>query len=403
MFLRHLQLDIADSFVFVTAKFNQRAQWQISMLIDQLSHKPSKQITDTKKLIIVHNLIDVDNAEALNARIQEVEDCYGKNWRRQQEKVFVDDKPTSCYYFQSSRTNHLFLVRHPEENDGNNWRYIHNLGVIEILKVLMKGNNPRMFHLVDEFLVHASKELPKYIREWDETYAIKANEQQHRIEVYRRELSSDDPAPTPTPATTAANTTANTAAKTAATPTKPSVVVPGSSPTTPTPTTAATSPTTANTIPPRFTLHDLHFTDLGEVISEAQSRLEGNVYTCGPDPTKKWNGEHCLQVAVPGLSDISAVRLKYEGWNTIAVTVTVPQLSVQPLDESKLKTTYEIPRRELRFSRAYFLHTFPKDQPFRRPIASDGKYMTLEAGVLTVHLARENLIEETNNNTKPNS
>jgi len=247
------------------------------------------------------------------------------------------------------------------------------MGVIEILKVLMKGNNPRMFNLVDEFLLHASKELPKYIREWDETYAIKVNEQQHNIVVYRRELSDE-------------TTTTTTITETTTSMEEPISNI-------------TTSPTTATTIPQKFTLHDLHFTDLGEVISEAQSRLEGNVYTCQPDLTKNWNGEHCLQVAVPGLSDLSAVRLKYEGWNTVAVTVTIPQLSVQPLDVSKLKATYEIPRRELRFGRAYFVHTFPKDQPFRRPTSTDGKFMTLEGGILTVHLARENLIEETKTNS----
>jgi len=43
LFLRHIQLEIAEKFVFVSSKFNQKSQWNIQKLINQLNHKPEKK------------------------------------------------------------------------------------------------------------------------------------------------------------------------------------------------------------------------------------------------------------------------------------------------------------------------------------------------------------------------
>jgi len=184
LFLRHIQLEIAEKFVFVSSKFNQKSQWNIQKLINQLNHKPEKKITSKNRLIVVHNLIDVEDEDTLTSRIEEVEYCYDPEhneeaWKRMGTTVFVNSKSHQHVYYQTELTVHLFMVRHPKEDYVDNWRYLRNMSAVEVLKQLLLSSNPRRFNLFKEFLTASEILMSRYqyLKSWDDTYCIKFQDQ----------------------------------------------------------------------------------------------------------------------------------------------------------------------------------------------------------------------------------
>jgi GTPase SAR1 family protein len=154
LFLRQVQLEIADKFVYVTSKFNQKSQWNIKKLVTQLSYKNEKAISDRNRLIIVHNLMDVDDEDTLKARINEIRNCYvsqnGKvDWKSMSQQVHVNDKRMEHVYYQTQLTYHIFLVRHPKETYLEDIRYKRNMAAVKTLNILLQqcNYNRKRFHI----------------------------------------------------------------------------------------------------------------------------------------------------------------------------------------------------------------------------------------------------------------
>jgi len=129
-------------------------------------------------------------------------------------------------------------------------------------------------------------------------------------------------------------------------------------------------------------LNGLQITDVGEVITEGKSHLNGNVAT-----TPK---EHIIQINVPGVTDLAAFSFKFEGWHTISINVVLPPLL--PISNQNEQTTKEnFTRMELCGGNSFFRHTFPESSPFHRPTTREelGSMISLSAGILTIHLQRE--------------
>jgi len=113
--------------------------------------------------------------------------------------------------------------------------------------------------------------------------------------------------------------------------------------------------------------------------------LDGNVATT---PT-----EHIIQILVPGITNTSALSFKFEGWNSILVSVVLPSLF--PVSKKNEQTTKEsFSRMEIRGGKAIFRHTFPGELPFRRPGTAEelNSMIDVEGGILTINLPREQII-----------
>jgi len=303
--------------------------------------------------VVVHNLIDVEDEETLKARIDEVRYCYdpdneGVNWKQVGMTVFVENKACNLVCYQTEETTHLFLVRHPKAIL-DNWRFVRNMASVEILKQILLSCNPRRFNLLKEFLAASETLLSRYqyLKGWDDSYCVKLKEENGiKVLLPFRKLS-----------------------KTLSMGLGNNVVTPcyedGD---------AVTD----------VDLNGLQITDIGEVITEGQTRLDGNVSTT--------TSEHIIQILVPGITDLKDFSFKFEGWHTISVSVILPAL----FPKSKIGETTTIPdfsRWELRGGNSFFRHTFPEAMPVKRPASTEelNAMITVEGGILTIHLARENL------------
>jgi len=357
LFLRHIQLEIADKFVFVTSKFNQKSQWNIKKLIHQLDQKPDKKISNTNRLIVVHNFLDVEDEETLKSRIQEVEFCYNPHyegtWKNMKTTVYVDNKPQEHVYYQTDITIHLFMVKHPREEYATDWRYLRNMSVVAVLQQLLLTINPRRFNLFKEFLTASDLLMSRYqyLKGWDDTYCVKFKEDSgHKLFLPCRKKPQNS-------------------------------ILLGIDRTK---TEDITLHIEDGAPVEEIELNGLQITDVGEVITEGQSRLNGNVATT---PL-----EHIIQIIVPGVNERGAFSFKFEGWHTVSVSVVLPfHLPISKQNEQTTKESFT--RMEFRGGKSFFRHTFPESMPFRRPTNTDdlNDMISVEGGILTIHLPREYL------------
>eukprot|EP01126_Amoeba_proteus_P043329 TRINITY_DN474_c0_g2_i15.p1 TRINITY_DN474_c0_g2~~TRINITY_DN474_c0_g2_i15.p1 ORF type:complete len:218 (+),score=36.13 TRINITY_DN474_c0_g2_i15:725-1378(+) len=204
MFIRQMQLTLADRFICVTSKFNQTSSDYIGEVISQLQHQPGKQITPNNRygsssllapvatttvvskittittlssplslpqhahpirLLVVHNLKDVADEEVLNFQIQEVSSFYQQQVTKDgtnDKFVPLVDTELGVRYYQAIYTEHVFLVQHTLNQE--DWRFKHNSGVFRLLKRLLRCD-PRPFCMLKEFVKAANQIIPSYLEE----------------------------------------------------------------------------------------------------------------------------------------------------------------------------------------------------------------------------------------------
>jgi hypothetical protein len=362
LFLRQVQVEIADKFVYVTSKFNQKSQWNIKKLTSQLSFKDDKAISERNRLTIVHNLIDVEDEDTLTSRIREVQNCYTVprepvTWKNMKSEVHVEDKKISHVYYQTKETNHLFMVRQPKEYNKGDWRCERNAAVVQTLKNLLNQCNPRKFNLLEEFLKISNNILQKieYLKGWDDTYELQESNVKGRMIILPKRRTGSK-----------RHTTIS-----ASSPNKilrekeenyDREAVDGWEPV------------------KKLELNNLQVTDVGEIIPEGKSRLDGNVCS-----TKT---EHILQIHAPGVSDIGAFAFDFHGTNSIVIHVLLPNL-IPKANNGDIPDDSEFSRRDLKGGKSFFKHSFPEHQPFLCPTSDQlSSLVTLENGILTIHLQR---------------
>jgi len=349
IFLRHVQLELAEKFIYVTSKFNQKTQWSIRKLINQLSYKPQKKISESNRLIVVHNLMDVTSQDLYEKRKTEVANCYWEpdvpieeSFRPMLREISIQDKSVIYNYYQTTETIHLFLVRHPAQPSKDDWCYIHNLACIEVIKQLLLTTNPRKFNLLNEFIFHANNLFKRYtyIRGWNETYAIKHFPEEKKIRPVRY---------------------------------KPQNVENFGE--------SSQEEFSDNQKVEEVELSGMQITDVGEVITEGKSKLNGNVFS---------NTDYrIIIIHAPGISDLSSINFTFNGWLALTITVRLPNLVA---DEDKISgKDPDFARTELNTGTAIFHHSFLENEPFRRPTsrAELDKMCSLQHGILTVRLPRE--------------
>jgi len=280
------------------------------------------------------------------------------NWKRLSNNVVIDSVPQELVYYQTEQTTHLFVVRHPNTDQGeeitrNNWGYKRNMAVVEVLKQMLLVCNPRRFNLLKEFLSASNMLFARYqyLKGWDDTFCVKLKmeEGEKKIRPFRKNPDN--------PNVTSFNSDSKDLPHFA-------FSVKDDDPVS------------------EVELNGLQITDVGEVITEGQTRLNGNVATT---PL-----EHIVQILVPGVTDLEAISFKFEGWHTISVHVVLPFLL--PKSKKNEQTTKEnFTRMELCGGNSFFRHTFPESSPFHRPTTREelGSMISLSAGILTIHLQRE--------------
>jgi len=281
----------------------------------------------------------------------------GQFWKCLAGSVHVDGIHQEIEYYQTELTTHLFMVRHPNkgEQEKYKWRYLRNMATVEMLKQLLLGCNPRRFNLLKEFLAASDILMSRYqyLKGWGETHCVQLKEVDGEKFIF--------------PCWKLANKENITSINFGKTATNNSTEL---------------SHIKDGDIIQTVELNGLQITDVGEVITEGLSRLEGNVSTT--------SSEHTIQILVPGVVDMSPVSFKFEGWHTISVSVLLPPLFPKSKNgEQATKDNYS--RMDLRGGNSFFRHTFPDAMPFHRPNSSEemNGLISVEGGILTIHLKRE--------------
>jgi len=144
----------------------------IKALIHQINQKPNiSKISANNRLVVVHNMIDVDREDTLSERILEVQSCYeidnsAQAWAKSTVIVHVDSKPLKFTYYNTPFTTHVFMVRHPKDPAQSDWCFVRNMSAVEALKQILQRTNVKPFNLVKSFKKAAEIWLPRYLEEW---------------------------------------------------------------------------------------------------------------------------------------------------------------------------------------------------------------------------------------------
>jgi len=196
IFLRKILVDVADKLIFVTAKFNQPTQIAINAIIKQLSSKPGFEITSSNRLIVVHNMMEVDSAEVLERKIAELENVYYEpegfedeeqrrekelnmksdrnvaSWQRVTETVTVGDKTCEFAYYNTRLTTHILLVKHSAEP--NDWTNVHNMAGLHVLRTKIRhALDLRRINLLEDVMRSAQRQIHNYLVGFEATDELK--------------------------------------------------------------------------------------------------------------------------------------------------------------------------------------------------------------------------------------
>jgi len=271
----------------------------------------------------------------------------GQNWRRLSNNVVVNNTSQELVYYQTELTIHLFMVRHPNsQEDKNNWCYLRNMAVVEFLKQILLNCNPRRFNILKEFISSSEMLLNRYqyLKGWNDTFCVKLKEEGGKKLILPCQKTSEQSLSFDLGSPRSARKDEGV----------------------------------------EFDRNRLQITDIGEVITEGQSRLQGNVAT-----TPK---EHIIHILVPGVTDLGAISFKFEGWHTISIYVVLPFLL--PISKEPITKENTI-RRDLCGGNSFFRHTFPESLPFRRPATQEemSELISVEGGILKIRLKREGEVE----------
>jgi hypothetical protein len=267
MFIRHVQLQLADRFVCVISRYDQSASDYVSQLIYSIQSQEKKKITSQNRLLVVHNMKDVLDNKTLQHHIAEVGNIYSRqtivssDGTEETRDYFlpITDEETGFVYYQAALTEHLFLVQHSPNSE--DWACKHNTKAFKVMKTLMRCD-PRAFNLLDEFNKQAENIMPDYVAE--------AKDPDFTIQ--RTPMNDQQAFVVNPPLKEGADT---------------------------------------------LTLLDRDFKNIWEDINEGEQKLKGNVFM---SPT-----QYKIFIPVGGLQDLSSVSIKTVTHNQIAVQVKIPQ------------------------------------------------------------------------------
>jgi len=198
-FLRDIILRVASRIIFVSTKFDQDVQSNIADLISYLNRNHKNFISPQNRVIIVHNMIDINSQDALISRVKKVEDCYIREDIIDGIEPWQKDTNSKAEIYHTRNTTHVFLVNdnHLVNNTYDVWNpQEYNAITIKELLQLLKNVIPQNIILLNRVLQSVNEVIPLFIKEWNNNYVANTIVDKEDTFIYPKSLKegTNDPA-----------------------------------------------------------------------------------------------------------------------------------------------------------------------------------------------------------------
>jgi len=175
--VRDILINISEKYLYVTNKFLRTCQIELDGLVRDLDANITfndKKIGFDNKIFVVHNLYECTTKELLDVRVKELKEVYGSALQQTELDCDVAVCPGKCYFYETEKLRHFFLVRDPEEaltliKPADLWRKQHNMRVLHAILINFRLGMQKVspFSLLPKLREVALKYLSSYTDDFD--------------------------------------------------------------------------------------------------------------------------------------------------------------------------------------------------------------------------------------------